>query len=361
MEAGIDKLKIFISQDKLLIKDHSVFEEIPQPGIRKGIHKESVPLFVESSTGQMIYGSGKAAYLNEKDDEGNNLFSINLVQAGMSVEWNPAKLTKDTNSQIHPVTNDKTLADRNDSVFQRLAQLGIQADYREAKLTRIDICRNMLMSDPAARYLPAYALLHMPKSKKDPAVYPDGIRLSTDRRTLNIYNKGREISDESIRKAFDNRLVRIESQFKAFDAVKATTGIRCIRDMEDERFGIEFLQNKWKAYLKKDIFKLRPILENQTYLPYGTLTELISRSREKFGKNFLFKALLTSVPNLESHLDSLGGIRTLELIISEYMSAPGRKKAIRQIQEVMNLHRMAIDAPVSTLDLYHELYRKAVA
>ncbi len=361
MEAGIDKLKIFISHDKLLINDHSVFDKIPQPGIKKGIHQEAVPMFMEGSTGQMIFGSGEPCFRNESDAEGNHIFSLNLVQAGMSIEWNPAKLTKDTGSHIHPVSDDRTLATRNDSVFQRLAELGIQADYREAKLTRIDICRNMLMNDTASAYRPSFDLIHLPRAKKDSAVYPDGIRLSTDRRTLNIYNKGREVADESIRKAFENKLLRIESQFKAFDAVKATTGIRCIKDLEDSRFGIEYQQNKWRAYLKKDIFKLRPIFEKQTYLPFDSFHELMEQSRQRFGKNFLFKALLASVPDLESHLQMIGGLKTIESILSESLSAPGRKKAIRHIQEVMDLSRKSIHAPVSVLDMYHELYRKSVA
>lgn len=265
MEAGIDKLKIFISQEKMMIKDHSIFDEIPQPGIKKGIYQEAVPMFCEADTGHIIYGNGKPCYRNELDAEGNHLFSINLVQAGMSVEWNPAKLTTDTGSHIHPVTDDRTLASRNDSIFQKLAELGIQADYRDAKLTRIDICRNMLMNDSASAYRPAFDLINMPRSRRDPAVYPDGLRVSTDRRTLNIYNKGREVKDEGIRKAFEDKLLRIESQFKKFDAVKSTTGITCIRDLENTDLGIEYQQNRWRAYLKKDIFKLRPIIENQMY------------------------------------------------------------------------------------------------
>lgn len=361
MEAGIDKLKIFVPHDKLLINHHSVFEKIPQPGIKKGILQEAVPMFMEASTGQMIYGSGEPCWRNEEDSDGNHLFSINLVQAGMSVEWNPAKLTTDTGSHIHPVTDDRTLASRNDSVFQRLAELGIQADFREAQITRIDICRNMLMNDIASAYRPSYELLHMPRSRRDSVVYPDGIRLSTERRTLNIYNKGREVSDENIRKAFDDRLVRIESQFKKADAVKPTTGIRNIRDLEDPRFGIEYQQNRWRAYLKKDIFKLRAIVDNQVHIPFDSLRELMEQGRQKWGKNFFLKTLLGTFPDLEGHIRMLGGLRNIENILVPYMTKTGRKKQMKQIYEIMDLSRMSAHSPVSVLDMYHELYRKAVA
>jgi hypothetical protein len=361
MEAGIDKLKISITQGKFLIQDHSIFDDIPQPGIKKGIHQEAVPMFMEGSTGQMVYGSGKTCYRNEYDSEGRFLWKLELNPKSMVIEWNPAKLTKDTGSHIHPVSDDRTLATRNDSVFQRLAELGIQADYREAKITRIDVCRNMLMNDIASAYLPCYDLIKFPRAKKDTVTYPDGVRFSTDRRTLNIYNKGREVADESIRKAFENKLLRIESQFRDFEAVKATTGIRSIKDLEDSRFGIEYQQNRWRAYLKREIFKVRAIYENQSHIPYESIHELINLSKQRFNKNFLFKALLASVPDLESHLQMIGGLKNIEKMLSECLSVPGRKKAISQIQEVMDLSRMYVHAPKSVLDMYDEFYRKSVA
>lgn len=358
-KAGIDKLKIWIPFDAMSIKDHSIFDEIRQPSIKRGNQPESKPLFYESDSGKVIHGT--KAFRNEINSEGLHHFSINLEAAGMAVEWNPSKLHHNPDSHIHPITDDATLAAKNDSVFSRLAELGIDADFRQAHIGRIDICRNMMMEHDCHEYLPAYNYIKLPYMLKDPAAYHDGIRYASSRRTLNLYNKGREAESlsEPLRKQLGNKLLRIESQFKVKDAVKAAAKVRNIAELEDN--GISMQQELWKKYLNKQIFKLGKVMDSQQYIPYQSAEELFAEAQSKFGKNFFFKTILACMPNLEEFIQQIGHKRNIEDLLFDLIGREGRRKLIAQLDEILAFSREMKLSRVKSLDLYQELHRKAVA
>lgn len=356
-KAGIDKLKIWIPFDGMSVKDHSIFDEIRQPSIRRGNQPEVKPLFYESSSGNVI--NGTQAFRNDYDSNGLFQFKIELDKAGMAVEWNPSKLHQNPDLHIHPISDDGILAQRNDSVFSRLAELGIDADFRQAHIGRIDICRNMVMQYDCIQYLPAYNFIKLPNMKKDLRNSPDGILYHSSRRALQFYNKGREAASEPLRDQLGNKLLRIESQFRVKDAVRSVAKIRNIAELEDN--GISMQQELWKKYLNKQIFKLGKIMDAQQFIPFESTEALFNIAQDKFGKNFFFKTLLSCMPNLEELIQQIGHKRKIEDLLFDLVGREGRRKLILQLDEILAFSREMKLSRVKSLDLYQELHRKAVA
>jgi hypothetical protein len=267
---------------------------------------------------------GQKAILN------NELFSLTLNQYGARLTMNPSK-------PYNPVvlcSDDATFADRVSTVQNRLKEYGIWLNMFDAKLSRVDVAKNVLCKNPVSHYSDVFRGLRLPRANKQ-AEYPEGYRSNNKSRSLIFYNKGQEVfektGDSIVLELHGNNLMRGELQYKK-GSIPYQLKMKTFDDLS--RAGMESLQTVYRNTMEKSVFRYDagevvnwPIRYDEESL----LNELISILEKHPRNGYLHYRAVIGDRNIPLLWGSLENFSKAILTISENRGTADRiVKAIRQ-------------------------------
>jgi hypothetical protein len=343
METGVDKLE--------LTTPHFSVHRVENSGLwvrscmqEMGKDKQPDPFVLVDRFGGRI--SGEKAILNDP------LFNLTINQHGMRLTMNPSK-------PYHPhqlVSDDETLFERVERVVTRLDhQHGIIFDLNGSKFSRIDIAKDVELSNPVHNYQPIFSTLRMPRSTHQ-AQYPDGYHTGNNSRACVLYNKGEERRKDhpEIFDLYGHRLMRGEFQVKKL-GIKTHLELKVFEDLKNQ--GIDHIKRKYSEWMLKQIFSVKTIGETK-HIPFEAsvktmlkLKELFPQSWEKRYRNlFGVDELVRLHGGVEGYVQSVG-------YVADNRKTPS--KARKELLQDLQIRTEILENSFGSL--YEELKRKFVA
>jgi len=335
---GIDKLSLTTRDFTVTNGKRSGLTVQPAPRSLATGQDNNVLLFRDRGGREV---SGMKAYANDE------LFAVNINQHGLNVIINPSK-------PYHPTElcrDEETLSKRLETVYGRLAERGIKANYGQMKLSRIDLARNGHMKQPCRSYHTIFGGLGLPRAKRQ-ATYPDGYTTGNNTFGLTFYNKGREAGTEQ-----DN-LLRAEMQFKKSDGKHyRLLSIGRVDDIAE--VGFSHLDDVYRQIMQRHVFKTETYAGQQTIV-FSDSHQHLQAIIETVGRK---QALICfeRLHGVESLLQATGGIDGYRhlLINTGYHRNIVRKRVNELQRNIDTFSRMMSDR--TSGKLYRELHRTFAA
>jgi hypothetical protein len=318
---GIDKLELTTREWEIKSWRDSSLTLFPTP---EKAGEDSLQDFLVIRDKAGVEKRGQKAILN------NELFSLTLNQYGARLTLNPSK-------PYNPVilcSDDATFSDRVSTVQNRLNEYGIWLNMFDAKLSRIDLAKNVLCKNPVGYYSDVFRGLRLPRANKQ-AEYPEGYRSNNKSRSLIFYNKGKEVyektGDSIVLEIHGDHLMRGELQYKK-GSIPHQLKMKTFDDLN--RAGMEYLQTRYRETMQKGVFKYDtgealniPI----QYSEESLLNELISVLEKHPRNGYLHYRAMIGDRNIPLMWGSLENFAKAILTISENRGTADRiTKAIRQ-------------------------------
>lgn len=232
---GIDKIRLHTNDFRI--------DDGQAAGLQ--LHQGHVDLDTGETKETLLFkdGLGKDV-IGSRAVKNTDLFQLTIDYKGLSIQFNPSK-------PYHPydlVSDTALFNDRCQTVFSQLKQSGINADYQAARLSRIDISRNMQMIYAVGAYSSVFDLVSIKREKYQRA-YPDGYGTSNEDWGVLFYDKGKETSSPLV------GLLRAEIQYKKARKVKTVLGCTSIKDVVS--YGIPAISDVYRAEMKNKVLKLQ--------------------------------------------------------------------------------------------------------
>jgi hypothetical protein len=255
---GIDKVKLWTPDFR--VKDVGKAGLVLKPGavdLDTGENRD-VDLFRDSAG---VRVRGKHAERN------TDRYNLTVTGDGLTLSFNPSK-------PFHPfdlVSQDTVFRDRVEAVTNDLKERGIAADWLTAKLTRLDVSRNVLTNAPVTSYEAVWPYLKM-KRQKYQTRYPSGYGTGNDQWGAVFYDKGAESG-----KYQGRDLLRGELQFKRARKVLAVVGCNTLDNIR--QFGLKAIADTYRDHMTRTVFR---DLDGGTQLgiDFQDETDVLTRLRE---------------------------------------------------------------------------------
>ncbi len=161
-------------------------------------------------------------------------------------------------------------------IQSELLQLGCSADLIAAKITRLDLARNVELDFPVSSYDLAFGLVKCRKRVNMVQHGPTGFYLGNKQWEFGGYDKGAEMLEKGIElAACPENTLRAEMRYKKSATVRAATGCETPKDLSRnwENFAPAF-----KASLERDVFKAKIEANLDRNVAIDTLFEIVRRS-----------------------------------------------------------------------------------
>lgn len=335
---GIDKLSLTTRDFTVVNSKRSGLTVQPAPRSLATGQDNNVLLFRDKSGREV---SGMKAYANDE------LFAVNINQHGLNIILNPSK-------PYHPTElcrDEETLSKRLETVYSRLAERGIKANYGQMKVSRIDLARNGQMKNPCRSYQTIFTGLDLARAKRQ-ATYPDGYTTGNNTFGLTFYNKGREAGTEQ-----DN-LLRAEMQFKKSDGkLYRLLSIGRVDDIAE--VGFSHMDDVYREIMQSHVFRTDTYANQQTIVFSDSLQQL-QTIIETVGKQ---RSLIyfERLHGIESLLQATGGIDGYRHLLKQ--AGYHRNIVRKRVNELhRNLDTFSQMKQSRTLGkLYRELHRTFAA
>jgi len=256
MMIGIDKIRLHTTDFRI--------DDSQAAGLQ--LHQGHVDLDTGETNETRLFVDGSGKHITgARAVKNTDLFQLTIDYKGLSIQFNPSK-------PYHPydlVSDTDVFNDRCKTVFSQLKQSGINADYQSARLSRIDISRNMQMIYPVTAYLSVFDLVNI-KREKYQRSYPDGYGTSNEDWGVIFYDKGKETSSPLV------GLLRAEIQYKKSRKVKAVLGCTSIKDVIS--YGIPAISDVYRDEMKSKVLKLQQ--GNQMTISFEDDFDLLKKIKE---------------------------------------------------------------------------------
>ena len=344
VSAGVDKLTI--TSNDFSVKNIKMIDGLKLKPCLVELSKDNRPeqVLLIDKAGNRI--SGQSAFLN------TGLLNININQYGLQVILNPSK-------PYHSFEICSDQAELNKRIRQSIMSLkdkGISADWRNCRISRIDLAQNAIMEKPCNAYAPIFKWLQIPYSKRK-AIYQDGFSCGNNAFCLSIYNKGKLMRIEKNMDIIHDHLMRIEIQFKSKRSVNKKLQINTLGSLLDQ--GLPELQETYKNILSNDIFKFKTDQQGLPKFSYDEELELLISLKARFPKQSLVKYL--QIKGVSQLFEHVGSVELFQELISK---AGFHRNTVRQQIKRMNKLASWSDYKVhrpGLADLYSELLGKFAA
>lgn len=234
MKIGIDKLRLTTTDFSLKKADSNLFgfDRRTSPG------ETDLPHIITDLQGQKVYA--KSMYSN-CDVTG---MSVDINQYGMMVTFNPNK--QNNTNGLNLVGIDDRLHKSLKSATDFLKKLGIETDIDFCKISRIDLCKDVMMDYQIKQYDPAFKSI--PGSKRAKAImYENGTQFGNKSTQSIFYGKGLLLQLPG-----QEQLMRCETKWLKTDPVKNQFGVPTIKDLLS--LDDDYLNDKYTLHLKKNVF-----------------------------------------------------------------------------------------------------------
>lgn len=309
---------------------------------------KNVPLFTDKY-GQRI--SGQKAYVNTE------LHQTTIDQWGyVTVQFSPLKAVHG----YHVASTDEVLQDRIKTVLNDLSERGINANWHESTLHRIDIARNIFTSDPVSTYGNVYSWLNAKRSKRQ-TKYPDGFGTGNNSYGAIFYNKGLESKDfqgDGYVPYTKDNMLRGELQFKRAKAIQSVFGCKTLDHIRQS--GIIHFQNEYRTVMQDRIFREKTF-SNQYSFSFTDHVTVLKELRLRHPRSAI--SLFLQIISVPAILQTYGSIENLKKVLEQ--AGFKRNAVYKNIQKVGKLMKVYDKLHRSDNDIlvkkYHELQYKLTA
>lgn len=136
-----------------------------------------------------------------------------------------------------------------------LAKAGCDFDVMKAKITRIDLARNVELSHPVASYSSAFAAINCRKRVKKQDYGATGFMAGNKQWEFNGYDKGAEMREKGTElAACPENTLRAEMRYLKSSTVRAATGCESLTDLRSNWPGFKAA---YVESLERDVFKAK--------------------------------------------------------------------------------------------------------
>jgi hypothetical protein len=269
LHVGIDKVILTISDFQINSRDgwlNSIPASLP------GENPEDVPPTLICRDGTPIKGK---LYANTETAQ------YDIDYRGMRVIFNPSKM-------YHPyhLTNTGDNFNRAiEHIVTDAESMGIHANIREAKISRLDIAAQAEMSRPPGMYADAYKLCNS-KRMPNQAEYPGGYRMGSKSVATICYDKAQEIKVKDKTgtiKVTENNLLRVENRWQKSDAMARHLQFNSLPILL--KMHPEDIRQKNSLFLRNKVFKDKKKGE-QLLIDFDTEVQVLQSLMSQYKRGF---------------------------------------------------------------------------
>ena len=310
---------------------------------------QNVPLFTDKY-GQKI--SGQKAYLNTE------LHQTTVDRWGyITVQFSPLKAVHG----YHVASTDEVLQDRIKTVLKDLTDHhGINANWHESTLHRIDVARNVFMSDPVSTYGNVYSWINAKRSKRQ-TQYPDGFSTGNDSYGVIFYNKGlesKEYQADGYVPYLKDNLLRGELQFKRSKSIQSVFGCKTLDHIRQA--GIIQFQNEYRKVMQDRVFREKTFSKQTSFAftDHVTVLRELKNSHPRSAINMFF-----NIVSVSEIMQKYGSIENLKRVLEDAgFKRNAVYKNIQKFNLLLKINRQLHQADNSVqVKKYHELQYKLTA
>ena len=244
---GLDKLTFFLSSGEFKVApDFEAQVEMPvNAATGEAIAKQ--PIY-QDTNGRTV--CGRVAHFNtsdyqvtlKADRDGRGSFCVVQFSAGAFSETNLEPLGRDA------------IVDKTCAVERDLASKGLEAHLRAARLSRVDVVRNVQMNEPVDCYAPAMAALGAKRRTRKMDFGGTGFILGNKTWEVSMYDKAEEMKHKGYENAScPANTLRPELRFLKYRGC----GVELGNNVEELRHSWDELSNVYRQRMKRDIFRAK--------------------------------------------------------------------------------------------------------
>jgi hypothetical protein len=244
--------------------------------------------------------SGKKAYIN------TSLYNIDLQQSknGSPALYLQTSIPKVINGKNYSPTALNELQTAFKKIEKDLKGIGIITNIYDAKLSRIDLFKNVPTKEPFASYRPVFETLSMNRmSKRD---YGTAFLFYNTYAEMNIYDKLVEMQKRN--ESIDGLPNTARTELRLLKARKIQNSLDMITPSDLQK-GFEYLPEFYNSYLATNIFKYGDIKENENVLSSDCIDNLLNESmkdgRLSISKLMKLSGMTVIMPNERRILDAV--------------------------------------------------------
>lgn len=270
-QLGIDKLQIWLDVSDVSFRpDFPAIVDNPY-NAGTGEYERERELFWNGDK----FVKGTKAHLNTNDFQFEVIPHRQAATSLVIVKFSGAAYS-DSNEQ--PMDLERTLhASR--EIEKQLFEAGCSFDMMKAKISRLDLARNVVMDLPIASYDPAFSLIQCRKRVNLVQHGPTGFYAGNKQWETGFYDKGAEMLEKGIElAACPENTLRAEMRYKKGLTVCGATGCETPKDL---RKNWENFAPAYKASLERDVFKAKNEANLDRNIAIDTLFEIVRRSGAK--------------------------------------------------------------------------------
>jgi len=290
---GVDKVKLHTTDFTFRDVTRAGVQLIPgQVDLTTGQAGSDVPLF-RDQTGRTVNGSRVV--------RNTDLYNLTVNGYGLTLQFNPSK-------PYHPfnlVHEDHTFDHRVMNVVDDLEANGIIADWYGAKVTRLDVARNVTLNQPVRSYSQVWNWLQL-KRAKNVRQYPDGYGSGNNSWGVILYDKGKETAMHGTREYNGEdltrcNLLRCELQLKRGRAVQTNIGCKTLDDVR--RLGMTDLTDLYKKHIETKVLRSVQNLTQYTF-DFNDHLQLLQILKDESERSAIARYFqIISVPTFLEHHD----------------------------------------------------------
>jgi len=276
--------------------------------------------------------------------------------------------------KVHAVTHfsvPKQVADTNyqevdyagflralDSAEQDLSMFGVEADFDKAKITRLDLFKNIQTSEPIFCYAKVFELLNANYTKDKRTYGVGGWLFGNAQQQYCIYNKLEELKHNNKECNFDSLPETMRFEHRSLNArkVKGTYDFMTVEDLK--KYGWDALYEKRRDIWRDGFFKYE--VEDVETLAASTLKKYLQFYQSKGGREW-FDNFLRSYGAV--NLYEIAGTETIKKALEDLGCNRMKIYRLEQTmrQRVFEFESLEGKQDVSLGTLYSELKTKVLA
>ena len=316
---------------------------------------QEVPLYTDTQ-GTTLYG--KNAWYNSEDKKLKVDLSYFSGSIYLSAEFSIPKQVRDNNYRPIAANELKQAFQR---VENELAEVGIETDISQAKLSRLDTFRNIETNEETASYGRLFGLLQAKRTTDKNTYGATTWLMKNTQRQYCIYDKLEEMKNrnESV-ETFPNTL-RFEHRCLSRRVVGSFLELEKPTVEELEKYSWQELQEKSTAAWLDNFFRYD--IPNIETMAESEMRAEMQFFQEKFGRNWLSQYLKAYGAY---HLAKTAGgidvfIKALDNLEANRMQINRTKKVLEQVILTVEGLRLDTNSPKTLGALYEELKTKMIA
>jgi hypothetical protein len=345
---GIDKI-VLKTRDFQVKKAENSGLTVQPSSVDLATGEDQNVLLFKDGNGQNI--SGQKAYLN------NELHQVTIDRFGfLTVQFSPLKAVHG----YHLASTDEVLQDRIKTVKNELAKRGINSAWDESTLHRIDVARNVFMSDPISTYGNVYSWINAKRSKRQ-TQYPDGYATGNNSYGVIFYNKGLESKDyqaDGYLPYLKDNLLRGELQFKRSTSIQSVFGCKTLDHIRQA--GIGHFQETYKKVLADRVFR-QTTFSNQMSFAFTDHVNVLKELKERHPRSAI--NVFLQIVSLPAIMQTYGSIDNLKKVFEQAgFKRNAVYKNIQKFSKLLRVYEQVHKADNNILvKKYHELQLKLTA